>query len=565
MPSPTATGPAPHPGETIKETLISIVIAFTMAFVFRGFVIEAFVIPTGSMAPTLMGAHMRLHSDQTGQDWPVSAVQSVPGNPTEYVDPQRDIEVTDPITGAVRRMASVGVSSGDRILVLKYLYRLFPPERYDVIVFKNPTSPGENYIKRLIGLPGEQVALIDGDVFVRTPKADDPAGVSPWTLPGWSIARKRPVQQRAVWQGVYDSALEDPAAPVSGPWTPADPAGWTLKPRAYAFAGPGRADLVFDQSRKRTTWSVLPPARRTWAITDAYAYNEAMEPRQPRTRFPVADVRVRAGVRPEADGLTAGVVLRARAHEFRASVGPGGVSISVRRPLGGAGGAGGAGGVSVLGEPETLASAPFKGLPAGEVTNLEMWHADQRVGVLINGEFVLSADYDWTPDQRLHYATGMSLEQVLREQAGMQQNQLAAPDRYAHGAIKDLRLTFEGGAFTLFRVGVDRDLYYQPDTTPDGSRPALATNPLTTLTLGPDQFFPCGDNSPASLDGRLMGDPDDWVAKEFPPPADPRTSTVGVIPRELLLGRAFFVYWPSLLKERGPAPAIDFGRMRFIW
>ncbi len=42
----------------VKETVESILVAFILAFVFRAFVVEAFVIPTGSMAPTLYGAHM---------------------------------------------------------------------------------------------------------------------------------------------------------------------------------------------------------------------------------------------------------------------------------------------------------------------------------------------------------------------------------------------------------------------------------------------------------------------------------------------------------------------------
>ena len=64
--------------ETIADTLISIIIAFALAFVFRGFVVEAFVIPTGSMAPTLMGAHMRFDGPESGYDWPVG--------PWEYID-----------------------------------------------------------------------------------------------------------------------------------------------------------------------------------------------------------------------------------------------------------------------------------------------------------------------------------------------------------------------------------------------------------------------------------------------------------------------------------------------
>ncbi len=43
--------------ENIKDTIESLVIAFILAFVFRGFLVEAFVIPTGSMAPTLFGKH----------------------------------------------------------------------------------------------------------------------------------------------------------------------------------------------------------------------------------------------------------------------------------------------------------------------------------------------------------------------------------------------------------------------------------------------------------------------------------------------------------------------------
>src|SRR5947208_14307525 len=56
----------------IKETVESILIAFILAVVFRAFVVEAFVIPTGSMAPTLMGAHMRYHCPDCGWQWTVN-------------------------------------------------------------------------------------------------------------------------------------------------------------------------------------------------------------------------------------------------------------------------------------------------------------------------------------------------------------------------------------------------------------------------------------------------------------------------------------------------------------
>ena len=56
---------------SVKETLVGIVIAFVMAFVFRGFVIEGFVIPTGSMAPTLLGEHFRAEGPESGYGWDV--------------------------------------------------------------------------------------------------------------------------------------------------------------------------------------------------------------------------------------------------------------------------------------------------------------------------------------------------------------------------------------------------------------------------------------------------------------------------------------------------------------
>src|SRR5436190_4598979 len=55
-----------------KETVESILVAFILAFIFRAFIVEAFVIPTGSMAPTLMGAHMRFRCEDCGYRFDVN-------------------------------------------------------------------------------------------------------------------------------------------------------------------------------------------------------------------------------------------------------------------------------------------------------------------------------------------------------------------------------------------------------------------------------------------------------------------------------------------------------------
>ena len=55
--------------EGIKDTIESIVVALILAFVFRAFVVEAFVIPTGSMATTLYGAHGTILCEDCGTEF----------------------------------------------------------------------------------------------------------------------------------------------------------------------------------------------------------------------------------------------------------------------------------------------------------------------------------------------------------------------------------------------------------------------------------------------------------------------------------------------------------------
>ena len=55
---------------------------------------------------------------------------------------------------------------GQYLVVSKLIYWIHPPERGDVIVFRPPNHPDEDYIKRLIGLPGETVEMQNGVVFV---------------------------------------------------------------------------------------------------------------------------------------------------------------------------------------------------------------------------------------------------------------------------------------------------------------------------------------------------------------------------------------------------------------
>jgi signal peptidase I len=57
--------------------------------------------------------------------------------------------------------------SGEYVVVNRLSYRLGSPQRGDIIVFHPPVNPEEEYIKRVIGLPGDEVEVKDGMVYVN--------------------------------------------------------------------------------------------------------------------------------------------------------------------------------------------------------------------------------------------------------------------------------------------------------------------------------------------------------------------------------------------------------------
>jgi signal peptidase I len=63
---------------------------------------------------------------------------------------------------------------GQFILVNKLAYRLGTPHRGDVIVFQNPNNPNEDYIKRVIGLPGDTVEIRNQDVIINGEIQNEP-------------------------------------------------------------------------------------------------------------------------------------------------------------------------------------------------------------------------------------------------------------------------------------------------------------------------------------------------------------------------------------------------------
>jgi signal peptidase I len=225
--------------EGVVTLLDWLLVAFILALVFQAFAIQAFQIPTGSMAETLRGDHYRMRCVQCGYAFDT-------GSDSLSLDlPQC------PNCGYLQPSHSIGpLVNGDRIFVLKCIYQFFEPQRWDVVVFKNPLNPKDNYIKRLIGLPGESVQIIEGDIYING-----------------RIVRKPLNVQEELWMPVYLQRYQPPAGPASAsradgirqaswkqPFENAPGSSWVFdadRPARFVLeASDGAAHtLVFDNDR----------------------------------------------------------------------------------------------------------------------------------------------------------------------------------------------------------------------------------------------------------------------------------------------------------------------------
>ncbi len=63
---------------------------------------------------------------------------------------------------------------GEFLLVNKLAYKFGPPTTGDIVIFHSPTEPGEDFIKRVIGTPGDSVVVSEGKVFINGTRIDEP-------------------------------------------------------------------------------------------------------------------------------------------------------------------------------------------------------------------------------------------------------------------------------------------------------------------------------------------------------------------------------------------------------
>ena len=85
----------------------------------------------------------------------------------------------------VRNFRVVGTSmepnlhNGQYLVIDKIGYKLGDPQRGDVVVFEPPMRPDEDYVKRVIGLPGEMVEIQRGQIFINGAPLEEPYVVRP--------------------------------------------------------------------------------------------------------------------------------------------------------------------------------------------------------------------------------------------------------------------------------------------------------------------------------------------------------------------------------------------------
>lgn len=423
----TATG-------IVRQTVEFLIVLSLCLLVFRTFAAEAYIVPTGSMAPTLLGNHREVDCTNCGFRFAMA-----------HDDEDRAGRAVCPNCGQTDLdHAPAVLCSGDRVLVQKFLYDFRTPKRWEVAVFRYPNEPMMAYVKRVVGLPGEEVRIVGGDVEING-----------------RIARKSLKEQRAMRVLVHDHNFRPKDSNRFPRWvfrrgSRADGlvSGW--KPVGTEFireptAGPAN---TVDWLEYRH-WD--PDRGRYTPVYDFNAYNGG----DLRGENQVRDLMLEARIEPSRDVDAVMVRINSGSDSFLLSIGVNTPNVELKR-------------LRRTGNQVQLAQVrnPLNASRRpGKPSLLEISVMDRRFTAAIDGELLFDPiDYD-DPEVGL----------------GPRDNPVALGVR-------------GGGRLAVSDLRVFRDVYY---TATLANAPRRPFGVDSAYLLGPDDFFVLGDNSPVSNDSRF--------------------------------------------------------------
>jgi signal peptidase I len=566
-----------------RETVESIAMAIILALLFRGFVAEAFVIPTGSMAPTLMGRHKDVKCPECGQ-WYKTGASNEWNQETNQPRGEFVTTTTCPVCRYTQRLDLFNKPndlsfSGDRIIVSKFAYEIGEPDRWEVIVFKYPGGATINYIKRLIGLPGETVRVAGGNIWTKKEENQE-----------FQIARKPPGRLNSMLQ-LVDDTDHIPQRLTDVGW----PRRWQEWPSAkgdssWQTDNGGKSYTI--EAKDKEVWlryRHIVPSHRDW--------EQIMEGKLP------ADAKSRRGslVTDFAAYNVPHSVTQRNGTTVLANLLPGAVPKELYDPtLPGPGEAPSEDASGVHWADDLAVDCVAKVESASGELSLDLVQAGIHYRCRINladGKAILSMVYRADPNEKPHMFTGpddKTAESVSAQTsvkgAGIYRLRFSNVDRQLLLWVNGNVVSFDGpttydcpttlGPFwsaedpldlapagiaakeckvQVSSLKIHRDIYYiatqnynagtdyleplQPNIGGRGSvdsvsqlfsQPELWESYSNFFTnrrevdfpLKENQFFPMGDNSSHSSDARI------WEADEH------------FVHRDLLIGRAMFVYWP---------------------
>lgn len=485
----------------IVETVVFVMILVTLL---RMFGAEAFVIPTGSMATTLLGAHKTHTCPKCGY--------SSYFNASEEAEEGRIRAVLHGVCQNCREELDLhgdSLQTGDRVVVGKFVYEGFTePQRWDVVVFKclesmrslsvpeffprdNRTHGVMNYIKRLVGLPGETIRIKGGDIYIMGPQDQQ-----------FSIASKPPHVIMAVRRLVFDNDHQPVDLLSYGSrWQAEDGVSWIASEdlRVFECETQEKAWLRYRHlpNLRRIGRDGSPEAIRLHAepelITDFEAYNDDLG--SPMNWVGDLMIDCTVGVKRMSGSVI--LELNEGLRQYHCIL-----DLDKQRIV-----------LTQNGQEIAAVSSPIQSTGDWDI---RFANFDDQLTVWVEEDLV--------------FGDGVAVATPLANEMGPRVEDVSAVGIAAENttvAISKLKL-FRDIYYTqgANRTDVHSRTFHADAEAFARLREYLQELPPEQYSIGEDEFFMLGDNSPRSSDSRA------WEGTNF-------------VHRRLLLGRALVLYWPA--------------------